>query len=285
MSVADGDTSPSTGNAATPTAQVVVAGAAGRMGNRIVACLADTPGLSLVAALEAPGHPSLGADAGELAGVRKAGVAVGADPAVAITPDRVLIEFSIPEASLDHLRLVAKSGARAVIGTTGFSAAQRAEIGELARHAAILISPNMSVATNVAFKLLASMAKALGDEYDVEITEIHHRFKKDAPSGTALRMAEVVATALGRDLDQVSVYGRQGLPGERTKREIGILSLRSGDVVGEHTVSFGTLGERLELVHKAHNRDTYARGALRAARFIAGRPPGLYSMADVLGLA
>jgi 4-hydroxy-tetrahydrodipicolinate reductase len=285
MSAADGDTSPSTGNAATPTAQVVVAGAAGRMGNRIVACLADTPGLSLVAALEAPGHPSLGADAGELAGVRKAGVALGADAAAAITPDRVLIEFSIPEASLDHLRLVAKNGARAVMGTTGFSAAQRAEIGELARHAAILISPNMSVATNVAFELLATMAKALGDEYDVEITEIHHRFKKDAPSGTALRMAEVVAAALGRDLDQVSVYGRHGLPGERPKREIGILSLRSGDVVGEHTVSFGTLGERLELVHKAHNRDTYARGALRAARFIAGRPPGLYSMADVLGLA
>ena len=285
MSVADGDTSPSTGNAATPTAQVVVAGAAGRMGNRIVACLADTPGLRLVAALEAHGHPSLGADAGELAGVRRAGVTVGADAAAAITPDRVLIEFSIPEASLDHLRLVAKSGARAVIGTTGFSAAQRAEIGELARHAAILISPNMSVATNVAFKLLATMAKALGDEYDVEITETHHRFKKDAPSGTALRMAEVVAAALGRDLDQVAVFGRQGLPGERTRPEIGILSLRSGDVVGEHTVSFGTLGERLELVHRAHNRDTYARGALRAARFIAGRPPGLYSMADVLGLA
>jgi 4-hydroxy-tetrahydrodipicolinate reductase len=284
MSAADGDTSPSPGNAATPTAQVVVGGAAGRMGNRIVACLADTPGLRLVAALEAPGHPALGADAGELAGVRKAGVALGADPAAAITPDRILIEFSVPEASLDHLRLVAKSGARAVIGTTGFSAVQRAEIGELARHAAILLSPNMSVATNVAFKLLATMAKALGDEYDVEITEIHHRFKKDAPSGTALRMAEVVAAALGRDLGQVGVYGRQGLPGERPKREIGILSLRSGDVVGEHTVSFGTLGERLELVHKAHNRDTYARGALRAARFIAGRPPGLYSMADVLGL-
>src|SRR4029453_15510717 len=215
MSVADGDTSPSTGNAATPTAQVVVAGAAGRMGNRIVVCLADTPGARLAPAHEAPGHPSLGADAGELAGVQKAGVAVGADAAAAITPDRVLIEFSVPEASLDPLRLGAKNGARAVIGTTGFSAAQRAEIGELARHAAILISPNLSAATNVAFKALATMAKALGDEYDVEITEAHHRFKKDAPSGTALRMAEVVAAALGRDLDQVSVYGREGRPGGR----------------------------------------------------------------------
>jgi 4-hydroxy-tetrahydrodipicolinate reductase len=254
------------------------------MGNRIIACLAGLPDLRLVAALEAPGHAAIGRDAGDLAGIGKAGVSVGADAAAEITRDRVLIEFSVPEASLAHLRLVAQSGARAVIGTTGFTAAQRTEIGELAKRAAILLSPNMSVATNVAFKLLATMAKALGDEYDIEITEIHHRFKKDAPSGTALRMAEVVAEALGRDLDQVAVYGRQGLPGERTRPEIGILSLRSGDVVGEHTVSFGTLGERLELVHRAHNRDTYARGALRAARFIAGRPPGLYSMADVLGL-
>jgi 4-hydroxy-tetrahydrodipicolinate reductase len=285
MSVAGGETSPNVGRRGAPTVDIVVAGAAGRMGNRIIACLAGLPDLRLVAALEAPGHAAIGRDAGELAGIGKAGVRVGADAAAEITRDRVLIEFSVPEASLTHLRLVAQAGARAVIGTTGFTAAQRTEIDDLAKRAAVLISPNMSVATNVAFKLLATMAKALGDEYDVEITEIHHRFKKDAPSGTALRMAEIVAAALGRDLDQVAVYGRQGLPGERTKPEIGILSLRSGDVVGEHTVSFGTLGERLELVHKAHNRDTYARGALRAARFITGRPPGLYSMADVLGLA
>jgi 4-hydroxy-tetrahydrodipicolinate reductase len=285
MSVAGGETSPNVGRRGAATADVVVAGAAGRMGNRIIACLAGLPDLRLVAALEAPGHAAIGRDAGELAGVGTAGVRVGADAAAEITRDRVLIEFSVPEASLAHLRLVAQVGARAVIGTTGFTPAQRAEIGELAKRAPILLSPNMSVATNVAFKLLATMATALGDEYDVEITEIHHRFKKDAPSGTALRMAEVVASALGRDLDQVAVYGRQGLPGERTRPEIGILSLRSGDVVGEHTVSFGTLGERLELVHRAHNRDTYARGALRAARFIAGRAPGLYSMADVLGLA
>ncbi len=284
MSAAGGETSPSVGRRA-PTADVVVAGAAGRMGNRIIACLADTPDLRLVAALEAPGHAASGRDAGELAGVAKTGVSVGTDAAAAIERDRILIEFSVPEASLAHLKLVARAGARAVIGTTGFSAAQRAEIGDLAKDAAILLSPNMSVATNVAFKLLTAMAKALGDDYDVEITETHHRFKKDAPSGTALRMAEIVAAALGRDLDQVAVFGRQGLPGERTRPEIGILSVRSGDVAGEHTVSFGTLGERLELTHRAHNRDTYARGALRAARFIAGRPPGLYSMADVLGLA
>jgi 4-hydroxy-tetrahydrodipicolinate reductase len=267
------------------TIDVVVAGAAGRMGNRLVACLRDTPDLHLVAALEAPAHPALGRDAGELAGVGRAGVAIGGDPVAAITRGRVLVEFSVPEASLDHLRLVARVGARAVIGTTGFSSAQRAEIQELARSAAILVSPNMSVAVNLAFKLLGTMAKALGDEYDVEITEIHHRFKKDAPSGTALRMAEVVAAALGRDLSQVAVYGRRGLPGERSRHEIGILSLRSGDVVGEHTISFGTLGERLELTHRAHSRDTFARGALRAARFVAAQPPGLYSMQDVLGLA
>ena len=266
-------------------ADIIVAGAAGRMGNRIVACLRDTPDLRLCAALEAPAHPALGRDAGELAGVGRLGVALAGDPAAAITRDRVLVEFSVPEASLEHLRLVARAGARAVIGTTGFSAAQRAEIGELARGAAILLSPNMSVAVNVAFTLLATMARALGDDYDIEITEIHHRFKKDAPSGTALRMAEVVAEALGRDLGQVAVYGRQGLPGERAPREIGVLSLRSGDVVGEHTVSFGALGERLELTHRAHSRDTFARGALRAARWIAGRAPGLYSMQDVLGLA
>ena len=285
MRVAGGETSPGGGASPRPTTEVVVAGAAGRMGGRIIACLADTPDLRLAAALEAPGHVSLGRDAGELAGVGKAGVAVGGDAAAAITRDRVLIEFSVPEASLAHLRLAAQSGARAVIGTTGFSPSQRAEIADLARRTAILSSPNMSVATNVAFKLLASMARALGDEYDVEITETHHRFKKDAPSGTALLMAEIVAGALGRDLGEVAVYGRQGVPGERTKQEIGILSLRSGDVVGEHVVSFGTLGERLELVLKAHSRDTFARGALRAARFVVGRAPGLYSMADVLGLA
>src|SRR6267142_148768 len=214
MSAVGGGPSPSVGRRGASTADIVVAGAAGRMGNRIVACLAGVSDLRLGGALEAPGHAAIGRDAGEIAGVGKAGVSVGADAAAEITRDRVLIEFSVPDASLAN-----------------------------------------------------------------------HRFKKDAPSGTALRMAEVVAAALGRDLDQVAVYGRQGLPGERTKPEIGILSLRSGDVVGEHTVSFGTLGERLELVHRAHNRDTYARGALRAARFIVGRPPGLYSMADVLGLA
>jgi 4-hydroxy-tetrahydrodipicolinate reductase len=263
---------------------VVVAGAAGRMGSRIVACLADAPDLALVAALEAAGHPAVGRDAGEVAGIGGRGVPISSDAAALITAGRLLIEFSIPEASLAHLRLVADAGARAVIGTTGFTAAQREEIAGLARRAPILVAPSMSVAVTLAYSLLATMARALGDEYDIEIVETHHRFKKDAPSGTALRMAEVIAEASGRDLGAVAVYGRQGHPGERPAREIGIMSLRSGDVVGEHTVTFGTLGERLELTHRAHSRDTFARGALRAARWLASRPAGLYSMQDVLGL-
>ena len=271
--------------AARPTTDVVVAGAAGRMGSRLVACLHESPGLRLAAALEAPAHPALGRDAGEVAGIGALGVAIEPDGNRAIAADRVVVEFSTPEATLEHLRLVAERGARAVIGTTGFTPAQRDDIASLARRAAIVLAPNMSVGVTVALKLLAVMAKALGDDYDVEITEIHHRFKKDAPSGTALAMADAVAAALGRDLAQVSVYGRHGMPGERSRKEIGMFSLRSGDVVGEHTVSFGALGERLELTHRAHTRDTFARGALRAVRFVAGRAPGLYSMHDVLGIA
>jgi 4-hydroxy-tetrahydrodipicolinate reductase len=264
--------------------EVVVAGAAGRMGARIVACLGEARDLRLVAALEAPGHPALGRDAGEVAGVTRTGVTLTSDAAAALGRDRILVEFSTPEASLEHLRLAVGAGARAVIGTTGFSSSQHEEIAALAKRTAVVLAPNFSVGVAVALKALAIMARALGDEYDVEISEIHHRFKKDAPSGTALRMAEVVAGALGRDLGAVAVYGRQGTPGERSPKEIGILSMRSGDVVGEHTVSFGTLGERLEVTHRAHSRDTFARGALRAVRFLASRPSGLYSMQDVLGL-
>ena len=267
------------------TADLVVAGAAGRMGTRIVALARETPEVRIVGALVRAGHRALGRDAGEVAGGARADVALTSDAAGAVTAGRVLVDFSAPEASLEHLRLVAAAGARAVIGTTGFSAAQRDEIAALGRRAPIVLAPNMSVAVTLAFQLLPLMARALGDDYDVEITEIHHRFKKDAPSGTAMRMAELIAAALGRDLDQVGVYGRQGLPGERPPKEIAVMSLRSGDVVGEHTVSFGTLGERLELTHRAHSRDTFARGSLRAACWIVRHPPGLYSMANVLGLA
>lgn len=263
---------------------VVVAGAAGRMGSRIVACLQGDADLKLGAALEMAGHAALGSDAGELAGIGRVGVTLTADARAALVRDRMLIEFSVPGATLDHLELAAATGARAVIGTTGFSPAQREHIAVLARRTAIMVAPNMSVGVNVVYQALALVAKALGDDYDVEVTEIHHRFKKDAPSGTALKMAEVVADALGRDLAKVAVYGREGLTGERTQKEIAVMSLRSGDVVGEHTVSFGTLGERIEITHRAHSRDTFARGALRAARWLATRDPGLYSMQNVLGL-
>jgi 4-hydroxy-tetrahydrodipicolinate reductase len=265
-------------------ADVVVAGAAGRMGNRLVALLQEDKELRLVAALEASGHPALGRDAGEAAGVGRLNVPITADADAVLGKDRILIEFSVPEASLAHARLAARLGGRAVIGTTGFTAAQREELAAIGRSIAILVAPNMSVGVNVAFRILADMARMLGDDYDVEIVETHHRFKKDAPSGTALRMAEVVAEALGRDLAKTAVYDRHDKLAERTRKEIGMAALRSGDVVGEHTVSFGALGERLELTHRAQSRDNFARGALRAARFIATARPGLYSMQDVLGL-
>jgi 4-hydroxy-tetrahydrodipicolinate reductase len=255
------------------------------MGSRLVALLQQETELRLAAALEAPGHPALGRDAGESAGVGRIGIPIAADVEAALGRDRILIEFSVPEASLAHARLVERHGGRAVIGTTGFSAAQREELARIGRGAPLLVSPNMSVAVNVAFKVLADMARMLGDDYDVEIVETHHRFKKDAPSGTALRMAEVVAQALGRDLATTAVYDRHDRLAERTRKEIGMAALRSGDVVGEHTVSFASLGERLELTHRAHSRDNFARGALRGARFIATARPGLYSMQDVLGLA
>jgi 4-hydroxy-tetrahydrodipicolinate reductase len=266
-------------------ADVVVAGAAGRMGNRLVALLHEERDLRLVAALEAPGHAALGRDAGDVAGVGRVSVPITADAEAALGKDRILIEFSVPEASLAHARLVARQGGRAVIGTTGFTPAQRDELAAIGRSIPIVVAPNMSVGVNVAFRILADMARMLGDDYDVEIVETHHRFKKDAPSGTALRMAEVVAQALGRDLAQNAVYDRHDKLAERTRKEIGMAALRSGDVVGEHTVSFGALGERLELTHRAQSRDNFARGALRAARFIAGARPGLYSMQDVLGLS
>jgi 4-hydroxy-tetrahydrodipicolinate reductase len=265
-------------------ADVVVAGAAGRMGSRLVALLQPESELRLVAALEAPGHAALGRDAGESAGVGQLGIPIGADVDAALGRDRILIEFSVPDASLAHVREVARHGGRAVIGTTGFTAAQREELARIATSIPLLVSPNMSVGVNVAFKVLADMARMLGDEYDVEIVETHHRFKKDAPSGTALRMAEVVATALGRDLAKTAVYDRHDKLAERARKEIGMAALRSGDVVGEHTVVFGSLGERIELTHRAHSRDNFARGALRGARFIATARPGLYSMQDVLGL-
>jgi 4-hydroxy-tetrahydrodipicolinate reductase len=264
--------------------ELVVAGAAGRMGGRIVALAREAADLRVVGAFERSGHPALGRDAGEVAGAGRLGVPIAADPAPLLAPGRVLVEFTAPEPTLEHLAAAAAQGAGAVVGTTGLGPAQVDEIRRHAGRVPILFSPNMSVGVNLAFRVLSLMATALGDDYDVEITEIHHRMKKDAPSGTAAKMAEVIAHALGRRIEDAGVYGRHGMVGERTTKEIGVHALRGGDVVGEHTVVFSTAGERLELTHRAHSRDTFAHGALRAARFVAAARPGLYSMQDVLGL-
>jgi 4-hydroxy-tetrahydrodipicolinate reductase len=196
----------------------------------------------------------------------------------------VVIDFSSPEATLEHLRLVTQHRRAMVIGTTGFSASELDELKSLARQVPCVFSPNMSVGVNLIYKVIGEMAKTLGDDYDIEVIEAHHRLKKDAPSGTALKIAEVLARAVNRDLNQVGIYARKGLIGERTKGEIGIQAVRAGDIVGDHTILFGGMGERIEVTHRASSRDTFARGALRAARWVVRQPPGLYDMMDVLSL-
>lgn len=264
--------------------RVIVAGAAGRMGMRLVALAAESPDLHLAGAVERKGHPAVGRDAGETAGSGRLGLSVLDDLAAVLPSGDVVVDFSAPEATLAHFRLAAEQGKAMVVGTTGFSKEEAAELARLARSVPCVWSPNMSVGVNLLFKVLADMARILGPDYDIEIVEAHHRSKKDAPSGTALKLAEVLAKAVERDLDRVGVYARKGLIGERTREEIGIQSVRAGDIVGDHTVLFGGLGERIEVTHRAQSRDTFARGALRAARWVVGRRPGLYDMADVLGL-
>jgi 4-hydroxy-tetrahydrodipicolinate reductase len=196
----------------------------------------------------------------------------------------VLIEFTHPEPTIKHLKEAAAAGKAMVIGTTGLSPQQVEELKGLAARTRVVFAPNMSVGVNLMFKVVEQIAQVLSEGYDVEIVEAHHRMKKDAPSGTALKLAQIIALALGRDLDKVGVYGRQGITGERTKEEIGIMTVRAGDIVGEHNVTFCGIGERLEVIHRAHNRDNFARGAVRAAQWIVAQPPGLYDMQDVLGL-
>jgi len=262
----------------------VVAGAGGRMGQRIVAALDGQPGIYLAGASERTGHPSLGCDAGITAGIHAEDVLIEERMEAVLPRGDVLIDFTAPEASLRHAELAAQLGKALVLGTTGLDAAQQALLEKAARRIPIVYAPNMSVGVNLLFKVLGDVAAVLGDAYDVEIVEAHHRFKKDAPSGTAKKMAQVIAAALGRDLEQVAVPGRSGLVGERRTEEIGIFAVRGGDIVGDHTVTFAGLGERVEIVHRAHSRDTFARGAVRAAKWVVGRVPGLYDMMDVLGL-
>lgn len=264
--------------------RVAVTGAAGRMGRTLIQAIHSSDDLSLGAALERPDSTLLGSDAGELAGVGRLNVEVGADAAGAADAFDVLIDFTVPQAALAHLAVCEDAGKAMVIGTTGFDAAGHERVRAAAKRIPILMAPNMSVGVNLTFKLVEMAARVLGDGVDVEIIEAHHRHKIDAPSGTAVRMGEIVADVLGRDLEQVAVYGRQGQVGARKPDTIGFATVRAGDIVGEHTVYFAGAGERLEITHRAHSRDNFAKGAALAAAWVAGKPNGLYTMFDVLGL-
>jgi 4-hydroxy-tetrahydrodipicolinate reductase len=264
--------------------RVAVAGASGRMGRAIIHAVADTRGVELCAAIERHGHADLGRDAGELAGISPLGVAVTHDAGAAMGAADVWIDFTAPEAATHAAQLGQSHGIAMVIGTTGLSDAQRATIERAAEKIPVVLSSNMSVGVNLLCKLVVDAARALGPAFDVEIVELHHRSKKDAPSGTALMLAQALAGAMGRTLKTDAVYGRQGQIGPRGDHELGVLAVRGGDVIGEHTTYFLGQGERIELVHRATSRETFARGAVRAALWTAGRPAGLYDMQDVLGL-
>jgi 4-hydroxy-tetrahydrodipicolinate reductase len=262
---------------------LVIAGAGGRMGRALVEVVLKSEDFRLAAALEAPGSPFVGRDAGELVG-HPCGVKIASDIAKAVAAADCLIDFTRPEGTLAHTEQCLKKGVRMVIGTTGFSAPQNERIAAAAGRIAIVLAPNMSVGVNVTFKLAETAARALGDGYDVEIIEAHHRHKVDAPSGTALRLGEVIARSLGRDAARDAVHGRKGEVGERDPKAIGFHAIRGGDIVGEHTVMFAGEGERVEITVRSSSRATYALGALRAARFLSGKDRGLYDMLDVLGL-
>jgi len=255
--------------------KVAVAGAGGRMGRALIEAVRAEPGSLLAAALDIAGSPAIGQVAGEVRVVSDLGVLAGVD---------VLIDFTRPEGTMAHLEACLGHGKPMVIGTTGFDAAQKARIADAARRVPIVLSPNFAIGVNVVFRLAQTAAAALGDAYDVEIVEAHHRHKVDAPSGTALRLGELVAGALGRDLSKVATHGRQGDTGERPAKAIGFHAIRGGDIVGEHTVIFAGSGERVEISVRSQSRLTYAAGAVRAAHWVQGRKPALYDMADVLGL-
>lgn len=265
--------------------RVIVAGAAGRMGQRISCMVHNDPRLELSAAFEHPDNPAIGRDVGENAGFGRVGVVI--DPGLETVIERgdVIIDFTFHQATMGFVELAARHGRAMVIGTTGLTPENLAAIRERAgKHFPCVQAPNMAVGVNVLFKLVEKTAAILGDAYDVEIVEAHHRMKKDAPSGTALKLGEMAAAALHRDLAEVGVFARKGMIGERTAKEIGIQTVRAGDIVGEHTVYFAGMGERLEITHRAHSRDNFARGAVLAAQWVVNRPNGLYTMFDVLGL-
>ncbi|AEG91292.1 4-hydroxy-tetrahydrodipicolinate reductase [Ramlibacter tataouinensis] len=274
---------PAKGTAAQAPHRVAVAGASGRMGHMLIEAIRASGDCQLAGALDVPSSPAIGNDAAAFLG-HASGVPVTADLQAGLSQAQVLIDFTRPEGTLAHLRACRERRVNAVIGTTGFSEAQKQAIAEAARDIAIVMAPNMSVGVNVTLKLLQLAAQALATGYDIEIIEAHHRHKVDAPSGTALKMGEVIAQAVGRDLKECAVYAREGVTGERDPSTIGFSTIRGGDIVGDHTVLFAGTGERIEITHKSSSRATYAQGSLRAVRFLAGRRSGLFDMFDVLGL-
>jgi 4-hydroxy-tetrahydrodipicolinate reductase len=263
---------------------VAIAGAAGRMGRTLLDACQQAENLQCTVALEHPDNPLIGVDAGEMAGIGRLNVPIVADLTAWLDRFEVLIDFTRPAATLAHLALCRNAGKAMVIGTTGCSPEQKIEIAAAAQVIPIVFAPNMSVGINLCFKLLELAAQALGDTVDIEIIEAHHRHKVDAPSGTALAMGQVIAKTLGRDLTQCAVYGREGVTGERDRQSIGFATIRAGDIVGDHTVLFADEGERIEISHRASSRMTFAKGAIRAAAWLAGHKPGLFDMQDVLGL-
>ncbi len=263
---------------------VAITGAAGRMGMAIINAVQSNGGIRLVGALEREGSPMVGHDAGEVAGAGHADIRIAESRAIAFGEADVIIDFTAPEASIKNIEEAARLSKAIVIGTTGFSHHQRDHIKELSENVRLVMAPNMSVGVNLLFKLVHDAALKVGHDYDIEIIEAHHRHKKDAPSGTAIRISEVVADALGSNIDDVAVYERRGIIGERQPGEIGIQTIRAGDIVGDHTVIFGGPGERIEITHKASSRQNFAVGAVKAALWLADKENGMYDMQDVLGL-
>ena len=265
------------------THTIAIAGASGRMGQMLIEAVRAADDCTLTGALDIAGSAALGLDAGAFSG-KAAGVLITSDLREGLKNSKALIDFTRPEGTLAHLQVCRELGVAAVIGTTGFTDEQKAEIAEIAKSIPIMMAPNMCVGVNVTLKLLEMAAKALSTGYDIEIVEAHHRHKVDAPSGTALKMGEVIAGALGRDLKDCAVYAREGVTGERDPSSIGFATIRGGDIVGDHTVLFAGTGERIEITHKSSSRATYAQGSLRAVRFLADKKTGLFNMFDVLGL-
>ncbi|MCK5893430.1 MAG: 4-hydroxy-tetrahydrodipicolinate reductase [Endozoicomonadaceae bacterium] len=265
-------------------ANVAVVGAAGRMGRMLVTALQQVEGVALTVAIDRPDSSLIGVDVGELVGLGKTGVALTSDLASHVADFDVVIDFTAPSYTLSNVALCRRYGKATVVGTTGFTADQKVILEDAGSDIPLVFAPNMSMGVNLVFKLLDVAARVLGDDVDIEVTEIHHRHKVDAPSGTALHMGAVIAEALGRDLNTCAVYGREGQTGERNRNTIGFATVRAGDVVGEHTVMFAAEGERVEITHKASSRMTFARGAVRAASWLMNQEKGLFDMQDVLGL-